>query len=687
MPSVEELLNESDIALQSGTVEEQDWNVPDNIDDYLTINPVTRTIEIPEDELVLGTESDEQGERKYFKITRTIGNSLDVSKANIYVNYMNANGDKDRYIVTDVAVHGTTVTFSWVLSRRVTAYKGKTHFIICMKWSDSEGNITNEWNTTLAEGTSLEGLETDNAVIIKNADIIEQLLNMYATNIDNEFGYDSTTRCVSIKKNEVDLSNVLGIYTADANASASNIEEGKTAYVRGKKVTGNLNQSGDLSVTIPKDSVVYKEVSSTVAGVTIKTPVIQTNPQVRAKSGKILLDSNKGARTVTTNIAIDVFGDAERGEVRAGKRFTSKNAGGVGITGTMKDIAAADHTITTKTGTYVIPKGYHDGKGKVYISKAEQDKIIAGNIKKGIRILGVTGSLEEGSSSGGIDTSDATATASDIASGKSAYVKGSKVTGMLDDSANVKVIYNSMVKDTVKQTVSGVGTVNIPVIKHTVKVKLDDTSKPVLMGADTEKTVTFNNALNNYGDAEAYQVLSGKTFTGKDVVKGTGTMVDNSGDGNIALTNLTDKVLNGYYKQNVGISSTEKEKIVAGNIKKGVSILGVTGTLEASAGYKTGSVTGAGTDAVTIETGLSSFTTLLIVKDSFLTGTTGISILVVNGTEGTCRGFGVGTGSYVKSPSTSVGTVSVNGGTVTYTPSNEAQGLINNSTYTWYAIE
>lgn len=132
--------------------------------------------------------------------------------------------------------------------------------------------------------------------------------------------------------------------------------------------------------------------------------------------------------------------------------------------------------------------------------------------------------------------------------------------------------------------------------------------------------------------------------------------------------------------------------LLAENIKNGVSIFGVTGTYESSdsSGGKNvaqGTITGAGTNAVTIDTGLNSFTTLLVVKDSFVSATTGIEILVVNGIGGTCRGFGVGTGSYIKSPSISVGAVTVNGGTVTYTPSDEAQGLISNSAYTWYAIE
>lgn len=52
---------------------------------------------------------------------------------------------------------------------------------------------------------------------------------------------------------------------------------------------------------------------------------------------------------------------------------------------------AVTGTISTKTGTYTIQAGYHNGSGKVSISSTEQAKIIAGNIKNGVSILGVTG--------------------------------------------------------------------------------------------------------------------------------------------------------------------------------------------------------------------------------------------------------------------------------------------------------
>ena len=62
------------------------------------------------------------------------------------------------------------------------------------------------------------------------------------------------------------------------------------------------------------------------------------------------------------------------------------------IRGTMPNRGAVTGTIATKAGEYTVPAGYHNGSGKVGISSTEQAKIIAGNIKAGVTILGVEGS-------------------------------------------------------------------------------------------------------------------------------------------------------------------------------------------------------------------------------------------------------------------------------------------------------
>ena len=65
--------------------------------------------------------------------------------------------------------------------------------------------------------------------------------------------------------------------------------------------------------------------------------------------------------------------------------------GGDKVTGTMTNNGSVTGTITTKAQQYTVPTGYHDGGGKVSISSTEQNKIIAGNIKSGVTILGVEG--------------------------------------------------------------------------------------------------------------------------------------------------------------------------------------------------------------------------------------------------------------------------------------------------------
>ena len=82
-------------------------------------------------------------------------------------------------------------------------------------------------------------------------------------------------------------------------------------------------------------------------------------------------------------------------EALSGKTF---HARGTAYTGTMPNNGGVTGTINTKAGQYTIPQGYHDGSGKVSISSTEQAKIIAGNIKSGVSILGVTGTYSGESS-------------------------------------------------------------------------------------------------------------------------------------------------------------------------------------------------------------------------------------------------------------------------------------------------
>lgn len=68
-------------------------------------------------------------------------------------------------------------------------------------------------------------------------------------------------------------------------------------------------------------------------------------------------------------------------------------ARGSKLTGTMPNNGAVAGTISTKAGAYTVPQGYHDGSGTVTIDTAEQAKLVANNIREGVTILGVEGSM------------------------------------------------------------------------------------------------------------------------------------------------------------------------------------------------------------------------------------------------------------------------------------------------------
>lgn len=68
-------------------------------------------------------------------------------------------------------------------------------------------------------------------------------------------------------------------------------------------------------------------------------------------------------------------------------------ARGSKLTGTMPNRGSVTGTISTKTDQYTIPQGYHDGSGKVGIDATEQGKLIPTNIRNGVTILGILGTM------------------------------------------------------------------------------------------------------------------------------------------------------------------------------------------------------------------------------------------------------------------------------------------------------
>lgn len=107
--------------------------------------------------------------------------------------------------------------------------------------------------------------------------------------------------------------------------------------------------------------------------------------------GVIAHDKSGAEITGTSTKDSDTSADtAAASEILRGKTAHVK---GKLVTGTMPNNGAVSGSINTVAGQYTIPQGYHDGSGKVSISEAEQAKLVAKNIRQGVVVLGITGTM------------------------------------------------------------------------------------------------------------------------------------------------------------------------------------------------------------------------------------------------------------------------------------------------------
>lgn len=102
---------------------------------------------------------------------------------------------------------------------------------------------------------------------------------------------------------------------------------------------------------------------------------------------------DKSGSTIEGECTFDVDSSdatAVASEILSGKTAYAR---GNELAGSMPNNGAVIKKLTTKDETYIIPVGYHDGSGTVGIDANEKEKIVPTNIREGIILLGVTGTM------------------------------------------------------------------------------------------------------------------------------------------------------------------------------------------------------------------------------------------------------------------------------------------------------
>ena len=607
-------------------------------------------------------------------------------------------------------IHTTLTSLFSDIADKIREKTGGTDKIVADNFPDAISNIPIDGIDTsdatalasdIAQGKTAyaNGVKVVGAVETTNSGQSETLPAAYIELSD----YSNTLiLCKSLVKKDVLLrtgsyANAYSYKSDFGNATAEDVASGKTfTSSAGLKVTGSMADNGAVTKTLDSSTTSYTIPAGYHNGsgkVNISTETKTATPTTGSQT--VTPSFGKVLSKVTVNAIPSQYVDTSDATAAADDIAKGKTAyvNGIKVTGSIKEVPSIvkyDPTVAEvlfvsggsgdmpnpeKHGTYIgITSQIEESDGKKIVSPgtklehvvdpAEFGNATAADVVSGKTFTSSAGLKVTGTHAcaGGIDTSDATATAGDILAGKTAYVNGSKVTGSIaaksasDITASGKTItvpagyYASSANKSVETATQATPTISVD---NSGKITATSEQSGGYVTAGTKsatKQLSTQAAQTITPGTEDKTIESGKYLTGNQTIKG---------DSNL----------------------------LASNIKSGVSIFGVSGSYSGSSGggsltSKSGTIT-----TSSFDTGFSEIVAIIIDKVSEnSTGMTMASFIPIigKGTISGCSSYN----TYMKQHASKISSNSCNveGGIFNWVDTNATYAFKEGDSYYWYAI-
>ena len=205
-----------------------------------SIDSNTREIIFLDNSECFGVEFDKNTQRIEFSCPKIVGDNLDLTKCTCRINYMNAKGFRDSYLIDDILVDGDNITFTCALKSKVTAGRGVCLFIFCARQITETGVIEKEWNTTVAKASIKRGLETNSHIEEEYSDILESiLLKINSVSLTTDVNAESTNENVPTAKAVYDALQDINIPSGtDISLNVTGATVGQTIKVKAVDADG-----------------------------------------------------------------------------------------------------------------------------------------------------------------------------------------------------------------------------------------------------------------------------------------------------------------------------------------------------------------------------------------------------------------------------------------------------------------